>query len=83
MFLYCDCYYDTGLVPSRYLIVFWDERRLGIRLGARWVSWEGKKEKYTKGRRKNSVAIFPSSLLMRPRACLNLIPNLLSSQKNT
>ena len=29
----------------------------------------------------NSDAIFPSSLPMTPRARLNLIPNLLSSQK--
>ena len=27
-----DSYSYTRLVPSRYLIVFWDERRLGIRL---------------------------------------------------
>ena len=32
-----------------------------------------------KGKRKNSGAIFPSSLPMRPRARLNLIPNFLSS----
>ena len=31
--------------------------------------------------RKNSIAISPSSLPMRPRARLNLIPNLLSPQK--
>ena len=41
----------------------------GLVLGARGVSWEGKKE------------IFLSSLPMRPRARLNVIPNLLSSQK--
>ena len=36
----------SRLVPSRYLIVFGDERRLGIRLRrARGVSWEGKKGK--------------------------------------
>ena len=53
---------STRIVPSRYLSVFWAERRLGIRL-----------------RR----VIFPSSLPMRPHVRLNLIPNLLSPQKNT
>ena len=51
---------NSKLVPSRYLSVFWGERRLGIRL-----------------RR----VVVPSSLLMRSRARLNLIPNLLSPQK--
>ena len=58
------------LVPSRYLSVFWDERWLGIRLRrARGLMGreEGKK--------------FPSSLPMRPRARLNLTPNLLSPPK--
>ena len=61
-------------VPSRYLIVFWDERRLGIRL-RRGRGVMGREEG------KIAVAIFPSSLPMTPRARLNLIPNLLSSQK--
>ena len=52
------CFYR--LVPSRYLCVFWDERRLGIRL-----------------RRAGNN----SSLPMKTRARLNLIPNLLSPPK--
>ena len=53
------------------IYVFWGEREdWGLGWGVRGVSWEGKKEIF-----------FPSSLPMRPRAPLNLIPNHLSSQK--
>ena len=57
---------SSRLVPSRYLSVFWGERRLGSRL-----------------RHVRVTCGFPSSLPMRPRARFNLLPNLLSPQKNT
>ena len=63
---------DSRLVPSRYLSVFRGERRLGIRLRC---------TRGLMGREKGKIAIFPFSLPMRPRACLNLIPNLLSPRK--
>ena len=69
------------LVPSRYLSVFWDERRLRIRLRrARGLMGreEGKQRLADFVRQRRAG---PSSLPMRPRARLNLIPNLLSSQK--
>ena len=53
--------YTSRLVPSRYLIVFWDERRLGIRL-RRAGGVMGREEG------KIATAIFPSSLPMRPRS---------------
>ena len=61
------------LVPSRYLSVFWDERRLRIRLRcARGLM----------GREEGRIfSFFPSH--ETPRAPHYLIPNLLSSQKNT
>ena len=37
MFLYCDYYYDTRLVPSRYLIVFWMREDWGLGLGVQGV----------------------------------------------
>ena len=54
----------SRLVPSRFLIVSWDERRLGIRL---------RRARGVMGREEGKIAIF-SSLSMRPRARLNLIP---------
>ena len=51
---------------------FGGERRLGVRL---------RRARGLMGRDEGKIAIFPSSLSMRPRARLNLIPNLLSSPK--
>ena len=48
-------------VPSRYLCVFWGQRRLGVKVEAR-------SGYHKKVRRKKSFAIFSSYLPMRPRA---------------
>ena len=60
------------LVPSRYLSVFWDERRLGIRLRC---------AQGLMGREEGRIfSFFPSH--ETPCAPHYLIPNLLSSPKN-
>ena len=73
------------LVPSRYVSVFGGERRVGIRL-RRARGLMGREEGQIRragglmGREER--IFFPSSLPMRPRARLHLIPNLLTP-KNT